>query len=451
MHLGLRGCDDRDLAGDVRPGRRATGAGRAIGGSEAGMAEATGARSATIALVVTLGLATAFSQFYRNSVGVIATTLAGELKLTAAELGTLSSSFFLIFGLCQIPVGIIIDRYGPRAAMLGSAAFVVIGSFVFAAAGNGGGLIAGRLLLGIGCSTFLMGPLVIYARAFPPAIFASFAGLQLSISSLGNIAATVPLALATETYGWRAAFVTAGLACALLTLAIFAIVRGPATGPQAGMPRETLAAAFSGVRRAIRITGFWRLFLIQCATYSTFGLIIGLWGGPYLAHVHGADVTMQGRVLLAMAVAQVLGMLFWGSADRIVRAYRPVTLAAAGLTALLLLALIGFGHKLSLIGAGAIIAALGFSCAFAPVLVAHGKALFPAELTGRGMTLLNIGTVGGGFATQWLTGLAVKAVAGPALIYPVAAFQTAFGMQAALVVVAALVYAGAPDPRRALG
>ncbi|WP_163535867.1 MFS transporter, partial [Klebsiella pneumoniae] len=66
-----------------------------------GMGETALARSAMIALVGTLGLATAFSQFYRNSVGVIATTLAGELDLTAAQLGALSSSFFLVFALCQ--------------------------------------------------------------------------------------------------------------------------------------------------------------------------------------------------------------------------------------------------------------------------------------------------------------------------------------------------------------
>ncbi|WP_170181803.1 MFS transporter [Phreatobacter stygius] len=404
-----------------------------------------------IALVGTLGLATAFSQFYRNSVGVIATTLAGELELTAAQLGTLSSSFFLVFALCQIPVGIVIDRYGPRSAMLGSAAFVILGSFVFAFAQGNGSLLAGRLLLGIGCSTFLMAPLVIYSRAFPPATFASLTGLQLSISSLGNIGATVPLALATEAFGWRAAFIAAGLGCLALTLAIFVVVRGPAAGPQAGSPKETLADALRGVARATRAPGFWRLFLIQFSSYSTFGLIIGLWGGPYLAHVHGSDLQTQGQVLLAMAVAQVCGMLFWGLADRIVKAYRPLTLTAAGLSVALLVGLIVVGHRLDTFGAAAIIAALGFSCAYAPVIVAHGKAMFPPALTGRGMTLLNIGTVGGGFATQWLTGLAVKAVAGSALVYPVAAFQLAFGMQAVLLATAALVYAGAPDPRRAIG
>lgn len=414
------------------------------------MGETALARSAMIALVGTLGLATAFSQFYRNSVGVIATTLAGELGLTAAQLGTLSSSFFLVFALCQIPVGIVIDRYGPRTAMLGSAAFVVLGSLVFALAESNTGLLAGRSLLGIGCSTFLMAPLVIYSRAFPPATFASLTGLHLSIASLGNIGATVPLALATEAFGWRAAFIAAGLACVALTLAIFSIVRGSFVAPQGAAPKETLADALKGVARATRVTGFWRLFLIQCSSYSTFGLIIGLWGGPYLAHIHGANVQTQGQVLLAMAIAQVGGMLFWGMADRVVRAYRPVTLAAAGLSVALLVSLILFGHRVGLAGAAVIIAALGFSCAFAPVIVAHGKSMFPATLTGRGMTLLNIGTVGGGFATQWLTGLAVKAVAGPALVYPVAAFQLAFGMQAILLASAALVYAGAPDPRRAI-
>jgi predicted MFS family arabinose efflux permease len=425
-----------------------------------GMNEAAPAKAAVGALVVTLGLATAFSQFYRNSIGVIATTLAVELGLSAAELGLLSSSFFLIFAVCQIPVGIIIDRYGPRAAILGSAAFVVAGAGVFATAQGIGGLIAGRLLLGIGCSTFLMGPLVLYSRAFAPATFASVAGLQLAISSLGNIGATIPLAAATETFGWRAAFLASGLGCLVLTLAIARVTRTDMTrmtaapkataGPRHEAPAETLSGALRGVAKATTVSGFWRLFLIQFACYSTFGLIIGLWGGPYLAHVHGADLVVQGRVLLAMAVAQVAGMLFWGTADRVVGAYRPVTLAAAGLSLASLVCLILFGHRFGLLGAAAAITTLGFSCAFAPVIVAHGRAMFPAALTGRGMTLLNIGTVSGGFVTQWLTGLVVKAVAGTSAVYPLTAFQFAFGLQAALLATAALVYAGAPDPRRAL-
>ncbi len=404
-------------------------------------------RPAVIALVAVLATATAVSQFFRNSVGVIATTLATELKLDPDELGLVASSFFLIFALCQIPVGVIIDRYGPRAALLGSALFVVAGSLVFALAAGQAGLIAGRLLLGIGCSTFFMAPLVIYARTFPPAVFASLAGLQIAISSIGTILATAPLGWMTAVYGWRAAFVVAALVSALLLTGIVLAVRGPGAGRLAGRPAETMREAFAGVGAVMRTRGFWPLFLMSFSTYSTFGLIIGLWGGPYLAHVHGAGLAAQGRVLFIMAMAQVIGTLAWGYADRFVGAYRPIVVTGSALSLALLAALIGLGHH----GAAQteiIVGLLGFSCAFTPVLVAHSKSLFPPEITGRGLSFINMGTMSGSFITQWVTGLAVKAVAGDAAVYPVAAFQIAFGLQAVLLAVATLAYLRAPDPRR---
>jgi MFS family permease len=410
-------------------------------------------RPTTLALVTLVGVlasATAISQFFRNSVGVIATTLASELHLTADQLGLLTSSFFLIFALCQVPVGIVIDRYGPRAAMLGSSLFVAAGSATFALAADNAGLVAGRLLLGIGCSTLLMGPLVIYARAFPPQTFATLTGVQISISSLGTLGATAPLALATANWGWRSAFLATTLIAAVLTILIAIVTRGPASGPVAGAPRETVAATLQGVKRATRVPGFWRLFLIQFATYSTFGLFIGLWGGPYLAHIHGADLPMQGTLLFVTALFQIAGTLFWGFADRIVKAYRPVTITAGTLSIAAMVVLILAGHQLDRFGIGLVVAFLGFVCAFTPVILAHGKSLFPPDLTGRGMALLNMGTMSGSFITQWVSGYAVKWVAGPALVYPLGAFQLAFALQTALLLIAVLVYAGAPDPRRGL-
>lgn len=404
-------------------------------------------RSAVVALITVLATATAVSQFFRNSVGVIATTIAAELKLDPNELGLVASSFFLIFALCQIPVGVIIDRYGPRAALLGSGLFVVAGSVVFAMAAGQTGLIGGRLLLGIGCSTFFMAPLVIYARTFPPAVFASLAGLQIAISSIGTILATAPLGWMTAIYGWRAAFLVAALISAALLAGIVLAVRGPGAGRLDGKPAETMREAFAGVGAVMRTPGFWPLFLMSFSTYSTFGLIIGLWGGPYLAHVHGAGLAAQGRALFIMAVAQVIGTLLWGSADRFVGAYRPIAVTGSALSLALLAALIGLGHH-GATQTEIIVGLLGFSCAFTPVLVAHSKSLFPPEITGRGLSFINMGTMSGSFITQWVTGLAVKGVAGEAAVYPVAAFQIAFAMQAALLAVATLAYLKAPDPRR---
>jgi predicted MFS family arabinose efflux permease len=412
------------------------------GASSAGLT-----RPAVVALVAVLATATALSQFFRNSVGVIATTLAGELGLDPDQLGLVASSFFLIFALCQIPVGIVIDRWGPRVALLGSSLFAVAGALVFAQAEGQAGLIAGRLLLGIGCSTFFMAPLVIYARAFPPTVFASLAGFQIAFSSLGTILATAPLGWMTAAFGWRSAFLLAALVSALLLAGIVLLVRGRAAGRLPGKAAETLPQAFAGIGAVLRTPGFGPLFLMSFSTFSTFALFIGLWGGPYLAHVHGADLAAQGRTLFVMALAQVVGTLAWGSADRFTGAYKPLAVAGAVLTLVLLAALIAFGHGGAL-RAEIIVALLGFSCAFTPVLVAHSKSLFPPDITGRGLSLINMGTMSGTFVTQWLTGLAVKAVAGGAAVYPVAAFQIAFALQAALLAVATLVYLRAPEPRR---
>src|SRR5918993_4244609 len=132
-------------------------------------------------LVATLVAIYSISQFLRNSIAVIANDLAQELDLSATEVGLLSSAFFLAFAAAQIPVGIAIDRYGPKRTMLASAVVCIAGTGLFAAAETGAAIIAPRALMGLGCSTFFMAPLAIYARRFPPEDFAFLTSLQLGL------------------------------------------------------------------------------------------------------------------------------------------------------------------------------------------------------------------------------------------------------------------------------
>ena len=87
-----------------------------------------------IILVATLGGIYVVSQFFRNSVGVIAPDLARELELSAAEIGLLSSAFFFSFAAAQIPLGICLDRYGPKICMLVCAGIAAAGAVLFAPA-----------------------------------------------------------------------------------------------------------------------------------------------------------------------------------------------------------------------------------------------------------------------------------------------------------------------------
>ncbi|WP_230531404.1 MFS transporter [Microvirga roseola] len=350
-------------------------------------------------LIAALVAIYAISQFLRNSIGVIATNLAAELDLSATQVGLLSSTFFFAFAAAQIPVGIAIDRYGPKRAMLATAVLAVSGTVLFALAPSAPWLIAARALMGLGCSTFFMAPLVLYARRFPPVRFASLTSLQMGLANIGTLSATAPLAASTALIGWRESF----LAVAVITVAVvLVIVWAVPKEPAPTKARESWAETFRGVAAAFRVRSFWTVFFVHLTGYSCFVTVIGLWGGPWLTDVHGADLTTRGNILLLGATAQMGGLLLWGAMDRFWGSYKKPVLIG-GLTTVTLLAIAAF-TPLGLPAATVWIALFGMFIAFTPILTAHGKSLFPPELTGRGITLMNIGTIGGAFLSQSATG-----------------------------------------------
>ena len=294
-----------------------------------------------IALFATLASAYVLSQFLRNSIGVIAPDIAAEMRIPAADIGVLSSAFFFAFAAVQLPLGVAIDRFGPKRCLLVCAVVVIASALAFAAGRTPGELTAARIAMGVGTSCYLIAPLALYARRFHPDRFNMLAGLHMSVGTLGTPLATAPLAAAAAALGWRAAFVAVAAAMGVVGLLIALVVREPA--PAAPTGRETLAEGILGIRAAMRVDSVGRLFLMQMATYSSFLLFVGLWGGPYLSHVYGYDLTERGNLLLVPAIAQILGLALYGWSDRVFGSYRiPVAVGAfvtAGL--FVLLAIVG--------------------------------------------------------------------------------------------------------------
>jgi predicted MFS family arabinose efflux permease len=391
-------------------------------------------------LVGALAAIYAISQFLRNSIGVIANDLARELSLSATQTGLLSSAFFFAFAAVQIPVGIAIDRYGPKNTMLVTAALTVVSTILFALAPSASALIAARALMGLGCSTFLMAPLVIFARRFTPLKFAGLASLHMSLANIGTLSATAPLALSAAYLGWRESF----LAVAALTAIIGVMLVWAIPKDQAKERRENLSDAFRGVSRALKVRSFWPVFFVHLTTYGCFASVIGLWGGPWLKDVHGADLETRGNILLVAVGAQIVGLLTWGALDRHWGSYKQLVLLAGSLTALLLVGLIFL--PLGLMGATVWFALFGFCVAFTPILMAHGKSLFPPEIMGRGITLMNIGTMGGAFLSQSVTGILIDlAGRNEQGAYTAVNYQLVFGALAAWLVFSLVVYLQAID------
>jgi predicted MFS family arabinose efflux permease len=348
-------------------------------------------------------------------------------------------------------VGIAIDRYGAKRTMLASAVICVAGTVLFASAQTGVTLILARAVMGLGCSTFFMAPLAIYARRFPPEDFAFLTSVQLGLGTAGTLLATAPLASAAEAFGWRAAFAAVAALTAVMTVAVLILVpdrgRRPSSGDvNSAKPKgETWAETLGGVAAAMRVRSFWPVFLAHGTSYASFATVVGLWAGPWLSDVHGADLTTRGRILLVGAVTQIVGVFVWGYADRYFRSYRRSVLvaASAGVVLLIIGALVPF----TLTGAAIWLGLFGFAVAYGPIVTAHGKSLFPPELTGRGITLMNMGTMTGVFLFQAATGALVDVFARTSQGgYPPAAYQAVFLVLALGLAGSLIPYARAIDP-----
>jgi MFS family permease len=190
-----------------------------------------------------------------------------------------------------------------------------------------------------------------------------------------------------------------------------------------------------------------RLFLLSLTGYSTFALVVGLWGGPYLAHVYGYSLQERGALLLLPALAQIIGALAWGPTDRLLGSYkRPVLIGALSTCAAL--AVVAAVGKFSPAGLIVWLVAFGFLSAYLPVSIAHGKSLFPPHLVGRGITLLNMGSMGGVFLSQAITGALIDIFPAESGVYPLDAYRIVFAFQAAMLLVSCAIYVGSRDPRR---
>jgi MFS family permease len=419
--------------------RDETGPGASGAGSPAPAAPQIDLR-AGIWLVAVLSTAQLVSQFLRSAISVIAPNLVTELNISAAGLALLSSSFFLAFAIAQVPVGMLIDRFGPRVTMLWSTVLAVAGSLVFAFGTDLNTLILGRVLMALGCSSFYVAPLAIYSRWFRPKYFSTVVGLQLGLSGLGLLAATSPLAFATSTIGWRSSFVIVAVLAGLSGLIVLWWVRDdpPGTAPSEH-PKENFIESLRGLLVVTRTPSFWPIFAMFLTSYAVVITILGLWGGPYLAHVYGYDLERRGFYLLLLALSSMSAAFCWGMSDRVFGSYRtPVLIGSCATLAMLIW--ISLAGEMS---PGALLfwfIAYGLVTGYPPLLVAEARAMFPPQLVGRGLTLLNLSTMGGVFVFQFATGAVIQYMAPGQTVYPLAAYQAAFALQAALLAISIACY-----------
>src|SRR4030042_5212404 len=164
------------------------------------------------------------SMFHRVSNAVMAPNLIQDLGLDAETLGMLGGAFFYSFALLQIPLGPMLDRIGPRIVLTSSALIGALGAFLFAFGDSYPSAFLGRVLIGTGMASILMGSLKVFTLRFSLNKFATLMGTLTSVGTLGSILAASPLAYFTSTIGWRLTFMIAGGITAVLAFLTFWIL-----------------------------------------------------------------------------------------------------------------------------------------------------------------------------------------------------------------------------------
>ena len=337
------------------------------------------------------------SVLLRNVNAVAAPELIRDFALNAADLGLLTSLYFIAFTLAQLPLGSLLDRFDSARVNASALVVAAVGTTLFAFANSTAMLALGRTLIGLGVAVCLMSSLRAFAIWLPVSRQPMANGVMFAVGTLGAIAATVPAQWLMASLGWRTVF----LYCA--GIVIFAVVMLLTVTPSC----RSKASAQPAVSLSTALGYVWRTrqarhsFPAVSFAVGVLWSVQSLWAGPWLTHVAGLSGDPLARVLICMPVGMLVGNLFHGwmtgrlrRANRDAFSYNHWTLVFFALTTA------PFALKLT-VALPVLFFAFGFFGAATNNYFALLSPYYPSGIVGRANAALNMGLFGSIFALQW--------------------------------------------------
>ncbi|MGY3454048.1 MFS transporter [Bradyrhizobium sp. USDA 4353] len=374
------------------------------------------------------------SYLFRTINGVVSARLAAELGLNAADLGLITAVYFLVLAAAQIPVGVMLDRYGPRRVQSALLLVAALGAAAFARSTGPLSLLMSRAVIGLGVGAALTAGLKAIVLWFPRERVALVNGYMVMLGALGAVAATLPAEAVLANTGWRDLFDILAVTTAGTAILIFFLV------PERDVEAST-AAAGGGLREILTDRRFWKIAPLSGACIGSAWSMQGLWAPAWLTDVEGMTRTEVVTALCATAIvlslgAWLLGMFASWSRGKGIRS-ETLLAAVAVLFILAQLALV-LRVPLPTIGPWLMIAIVGSATVLSFAIISD---YFPKEMAGRANGVLNVVHFGWGFLAQYGTGLLVAHWAQHDGHYPAVAYQVAFGVNVALQTAALVRFA----------
>lgn len=389
---------------------------------------------------------------HRTAPSAMIGELMAAFRVGGALLGTLAGLYFWAYAAMQLPVGVLVDRLGPRAILTVAAVVAGAGSLLFSIGGPGDGLwpaYIGRAMIGAGAGVSFVCVLALAAAWLPATQFGLLSGLTMLGGMLGGISGQLPVAAAVEAVGWSTGMAGFGLVGIGLAAVIWLVVRdrppGAARPPAAGEP------VLSGLARVLRRPQSWLAGLFGLCLSAQIFLFAGLWGVPYLQLAFGVDRDAATFATSVLLLCWGVGAPAFGWLGDRTRQRRRLMLAGAAST-LGLWTVILFGPALSFAATVALFVPLGLAAGSMLLAYPLSRVHNPDD-TGAAMGFTNMAVMLAGAVFQPLAGWLLDrawdgTVAAGARVYSLDAYHTAFLLLPAAGLAAILTALLLRDQRR---
>ncbi|MEO0329324.1 MAG: MFS transporter [Pseudomonadota bacterium] len=269
-----------------------------------------------------------YAFFQRVAPSVMVSELMVEFSISAGVLGTLSALYFYPYVLMQVPLGVLLDRYGARALLTIALTIAGIGSIIFATAETVSFAYIGRVLIGIGSAVGFLSTLAIASKWFPPQRFAFLAGLVMFFGMISGVLAQGPLSAFVETYGWRTALWGLGGFSILLASAIFLFVRN---APEEAQEQDKLTITWRqlgrNLKHAFGSLEVWKVAIVASTMSGPMLALGGLWGPPYLMAAYRLEGPYAATLVSSLLISWAIFAPFSGWLSDRIEKRKPILLS----------------------------------------------------------------------------------------------------------------------------
>jgi MFS family permease len=338
----------------------------------------------------------------RAITATLSPVLTTEFNLLAGDLGLLAGGYFLGFASMQIPLGYLLDKQGPKKIVSSFLLIAIVGTASFALAQSFAGLLISRILIGVGVSACLMGPLTGYRIWFADEYQQRGNSWMLMIASTGFVFSTLPVQILLPIFGWR--WVFGGITILIFIVIILILLFIPSWKNETDNNNEKNFGSLSDIWK----NKFFRSTIpLGLFNYGGMIAIQTLWAGPWMVRVAGYNPLESATGLFWINTTMLIAFFVWGYILPKITKFglETMKLMKFGLpiSYLFLLVIIISGEN-----AGAIHFTIYILTSIVLTLTQPAIALsFPTSLAGKSLTSFNLLIFLGTFIMQWGIGLVI--------------------------------------------